>query len=362
MRGPALFCAVVAFAPMAFAQQLRSPEVHDDGGVTFRLASKTAESVSLRINGATHPMEQKEEGIFQTTLELPSGIHDYTFVVDGTQVLDLFNRNVKKWRQLASMVEVPADPPALTEEQYVPHGVVHRHLYDSTTTGAQRPLMIYTPPGYASSPNAAYPVVYLLHGNGDDETAWTEVGRAHFIIDNMIAAGTIRPMIVAMPYGHPVPSPNGERSRDYWEKNQGAMADDLVNSVLPFVEKHYRARPDSTARAIVGLSMGGGQSLDIGLKHTDKFAWIGAFSAAAPRGDLADQYPAAKGPEPSVNRNLKLLWVACGKDDFLLKINTDFIAELDKNNIQHKWVESDGGHSWNVWRVYLPQFLDLVFE
>jgi enterochelin esterase family protein len=218
---------------------------------------------------------------------------------------------------------------------------------------------IYTPPGYDARGSRLYPVVYLLHGFGDREEAWIDAGHANWIADNLIAQGRIRPVIIVMPYGHPVPVGKRGEIRDYGTLNDDAMAKDLLGTVIPLVEREYRVDAHRGSRAIAGLSMGGGQSLRIGLGNPELFGYVGAFSAAAPERDLDGLFPDVArhpGSRPAV------LWIGVGKDDFLFKRNEAFHQWLQKKGIPHTWVVSDGGHEWPNWRAYLPQFLILAFR
>jgi enterochelin esterase family protein len=342
------------------AQQFHSPKVHDDRSVTFRLRAPKATKVSLSLQGKKE-MKKGENGLWEVTVPaMEPGLYEYTFDVDGTRTLDPQNRWVKKWLTCASMLEIPGNPALVTEFQDVPHGTVHCEVYKSKAVGKSRGMVVYTPPGYAENRDKAYPLLFLLHGNGDDETAWTEVGRVHNIVDNLIAQKKIQPLVIAMPYGHPVPLPEGRRGPDYGTKNNAAYAADLTEDALAFVEKRYRVLSDSKSRYIAGLSMGGGHALDTGLRHTDKFSAIGAFSSAAPAGDLVENYPVCAGPKPDVNQNLKLLWIAIGKKDSLLKRNHAFVKALKKNNVRHTYIETEGGHSWPLWRDYIERFLVLA--
>jgi len=347
----------------ALAQQIQSPELHSDGSVTLRLQSDSAKSVTASFGNTTLTLAKGENGIWSgTTSSLRPGIHDYSFDVDGTRMIDPLNRNVKKWFSLASMVEVPGSPPRLTEFQEVPHGVVQRLIYPSKSVGHSRPVIVYTPPDYDATSDATYPLVILMHGFGDDETAWTEVGRAHLITDNLLSAGKIQPCIIAMPYGHPVPPPYGKRAEDYFVRNNELYEQDLVNDLLPFLETKFNVKTDAASRSIVGLSMGGGHAIDTGLKNIDKFSSIGAFSAATPQADKEDlpqKYPAMFGPNPTANQ-LKNFWIPIGDDDFLLERNEQFVALLKKQGVKHTYHTTTGGHSWDLWRVFLPQFLEMV--
>ena len=278
-------------------------------------------------------------------------------------MLDPNNRHVKKWLTCENMVEVPGTPPLLHEQQSVPHGVIHRHVYQSESAGHERGVYVYTPPGYDPKRAAGYPLLVLLHGFGDDESAWLEVGRAHFIADNLIAAGKIKPLVIAMPYGHPLPIERPRTFRnDYATRNIDAMDKDLQQDLMPLLESTYHLTSSRTERAITGLSMGGGQSLTIGLRHLDVFAWIGGYSSATPQGDLDSQWTDLTKDVGSTNKKIRLLWIGCGKEDFLLDRNQEFTAWLAEKGIEHTYRLTDGGHDWTVWRKYLAEFLPLVFR
>jgi len=257
------------------------------------------------------------------------------------------------------MFEIPGSPPLVTEHQQVPHGTLHHHTYKSTVTSGDRKLVVYTPPGYEADSDRTYPVVYLLHGFGDDQTAWTEVGRAHYIADNLIASKKIQPLVIVMPYGHPEPLPYGQRDPEYGPKNDDAMERDILQNVKQLVAKTYRVSEKPNQSAIVGLSMGGGHSLRIGLRNPEHFSWIGAFSAAAPAATTVE----STFPElASGKAEFKKIWIACGEDDFLLERNQSFTAKLTELGVTHEYLETEGSHNWDVWRDYLPQFLQLIFK
>ena len=242
----------------AIAQQFRSPEVHPDGSVTVRLNSKSASVVSVAIGNQKLELSKGDGGLWSgTTRPLPAGIHDYTFDVDGTRMIDPSNRSVKKWFTLSSMVEIPGTPPLLTEFQDVPHGVVQRLIYPSASVGHSRPVIVYTPPDYDAAADETYPLIILLHGFGDDETAWIDVGRAHLITDNLLATKKITRCIIAMPYGHPVPPPFGHRADNYFTENNELYERDIIQDLIPFLEAKFKVRRNAGNRSIVGLSMGG---------------------------------------------------------------------------------------------------------
>ena len=364
LRIPARVLACVLACAAARAQQpaVVSPDVLPDGRVTFRILAPKAESVA--VQGLRHlpvqPMAKDAAGLWSVTVgPLSPDIYSYTLSIDGATVTDPHDRDIKKYFSSESMFEVPGNPPILASVQAVPHGIVHHQFYASKARGGDAGVWIYTPPGYDPRAPALYPVVYLLHGFGDREEAWIDAGRANTIVDNLIAQSRIRPVIVVMPYGHPVPVETRDYAKDYSKLNTAAMQKDLLGELIPLVERDYRADPRAERRAIVGLSMGGGQSLTIGLGNPAVFRWVGGFSSSAPEGDLEATF-ADVIRDPSARPHL--IWIAVGKDDFLLKRNEAFHAWLEKEGIAHTWTVSDGAHEWPVWRSYLPQFLELIFR
>jgi enterochelin esterase-like enzyme len=346
--------------------QIVSPEVHPDRTVTFRLLAPNAQEVIVKglVGLEAQALEKGERGIWQVTVgPLKPELHSYVFEVDGANLLDPSNRRVKKWLTCENMVEIPGAPPLLHEQQSVPHGVVHHHIYDSGSAGHERGVYVYTPPGYAPARRAGYPLLVLLHGFGDDQSAWLEVGCANFIADNLIAAGKIKPLVIAMPYGHPLPLERPSTFRDdYAARNIEALDKDLQQDLMPLLERTYHLTDSRTQRAITGLSMGGGQSLTIGLQHLDQFAWIGGFSSATPQGDLDLEFANLVIDVNRTNKAIELLWVGCGKDDFLIERNQAFDAWLAEKGIDHTYRLTEGGHDWTVWRKYLAEFLPLLFQ
>jgi enterochelin esterase family protein len=361
---PFLILACVLGSGTARAQQpaVVSPEVLADGRVTFRILAPKAESVA--VQGLRHlpvqPMTKDASGLWSVTVgPLAPDIYSYTLSIDGATVTDPHDRDIKKYFSSESMFEVPGKPPILASVQPVPHGIVHHQFYASKVRGGDAGMWVYTPPAYDPRAPALYPVVYLLHGFGDHEEAWIDAGRANTIADNLIVRGRIAPMIIVMPYGHPVSLETRDFAKDYSARNLAAMEKDLLGEVIPLVERDYRADPSAEKRAIVGLSMGGGQSLTIGLGNPAVFKWVGGFSSSAPENDLESTF-AQVIRDPAVRPHL--VWIAVGKDDFLLKRNEAFHAWLGKEGIAHTWTVSEGAHEWPVWRSYLPQFLELIFR
>jgi enterochelin esterase family protein len=258
-----------------------------------------------------------------------------------------------------------AEPPYLAVRA-IPHGTVRAHAYTSKSLGAGRKIVVYTPPGYESS-SERYPVLYLLHGAGSNETAWTERGRAHVILDNLIADGRLKPLVVVMPFGFAFQRAPGARGDAAENKQQReGFWKDFVDDVIPMVERAFRVHGDREHRAIAGLSLGGAQSLAIGLSRTDLFSHIAAFSSAMG----AATNPATGGVDFSavladstrINQQLKLLWVGCGTEDTLFDSNVAFSQLLTKHKIEHTFRVTGGAHTFAVWQRYLHEVGPLLFQ
>lgn len=361
-----LLCIVVLAMTDELKAQIVSPEVNADRTVTFRLRAPEAKSV--RVKGLyEHPdfeLTKTSAGIWEGTSQpLIPELHSYTFDVDGTMQIDPSNRNVKKWLTCGSMVEVKGEQSRLTELTDVPHGVVHHHYYASEY-GKARGVFVYTPPGYEANSDHEFPYLILMHGYGDDESAWLEVGRANFIVDNLIEQEVINPLVIVIPYGHPIPLELRRSFDDYADENRTAMERDVVDSLIPFVKDRYRLSDQREDVAIAGLSMGGGQSLFIGLRNYELFGSIAGFSSASPQGsdeEIAAELDRLSKDIQQANEQIRLLWIGCGEDDFLLDRNNRFIDWLKKNEVQHTYELTKGGHDWRVWRQYLPTFLKAVY-
>lgn len=353
------FIQVLCFAE---AQEYSSPVVHSDRTATLKILAPNAKAVSLQgsFTSAPIPMEKDSNGIWTATVgPLEPEIHEYSFLVDGAKTIDPRNRNVKKWRILDSVLEIPGDPPQRYELRPIPHGSVHRHWYESESLGRTRGLFVYTPPYYDSEGSERYPVIFLLHGMGDDESAWLEVGKANFITDSLIAEGKAQPVVIVMPYGHAVPASRNQS--EAFASNTDHFERDLLEDVIPFVRERYAVRVDALGQAIVGLSMGGGQSTTIGLRNPEKFAWIGGFSSAVSDQRADERFLELISDVGKSNEQVKLLWIGCGSSDFLLQRNKSFVTWLESKGINHIYRETEGGHNWRVWRKYLAEFLPLLF-
>ena len=348
----------VAFPPYV------SPEVNPDHTVTFRLRAPNAQKVEVVLEGAVTPMQQGAEGLWTATSPvLAPEIYSYHFVLDGTSFLDPRNTHVvNNLLNLASDVTIPATPPEPWELQEVPHGVVERHFYTSQVVlglpNNQSDYYVYTPPGYNPKSHQSYPVLYLLHGYSDAADAWTSVGKANFILDSLIASGKAKPMIVVMPLGYGTMAVlNPGRNSTIREQSYELYQKALLTEVMPQIEANYHVSKKGEDRAIAGLSMGGHESLFIGLSHPELFAWIGTFSAGL-NSEALSELPTLT-PQKA---NLRLLWMACGVDDALLKPNQAAIAKLKGEGLPLTAIETPGHHQWPVWRDNLIHFAPLLFQ
>jgi beta-lactamase class A/enterochelin esterase-like enzyme len=342
---------------------VKTYEVSVDRKVTFRLRAPQATQVAVGgdfVQGA-QLMQRGDDGVWSVTLgPLNPAIYSYNFRVNGVSVLDPSNPMIKQGEAgSASMFEVPGDKPAPYDLQEVPHGTVHVNWYRSNTLDVPRRIDVYTPPGYETS-KATYPVLYLLHGSGDTETGWTNCGKADMILDNLIAAGKAKPMVVVMPYGR--------ARRDVYlgpistTPDANAFEDDLLKSVIPFAEKMYRISSKADDRAIAGLSMGGGQAMRIGLKHTELFHAVGMFSAASRGVNFEEQFKDLLADPAATNKRMKVLYIACGKTDSLFAGAQTLHEVLDKHGVKNKFVASEEGHVWRNWRDYLADLTPMLFK
>jgi enterochelin esterase family protein len=354
------------FSSISFGQPrsaaLRSPEVQADRRVTFRIQAPKA--TAMTINGdwmppsTQTPLTKDDEGVWSVTLgPLAPGISIYNFTVDGLAIADPINPKMKlRARTSASLLEVPGDGAQFWEIQDVPHGKVEINYIRSKALGNQtREVRVYTPPSYDANGSATYPVLYLLHGNNDTAAGWTEVGRANYILDNLIAQKKAVPMIIAMPWGHAVP---------YGEPQAGNTAlfeKHLLEDLMPAIERTYRTSPGRENRALVGLSMGGGQALAIGPAHLDLFSAVGAYSAAVPA-DFETRYKALLDDPEDTNAKLKVFWIGCGKSDPAFPRSEKLAALLEAHNVKHTFMPSEGYHNYANWRLYLGETAPLLFR
>lgn len=345
--------------------------MHPDGSITFRYRNAGATTVKVSTDAAPEPlpMTRDEAGVWSaTTAPLKPEQYSYSFVVDGVGQRDPLNRNVvDNLLYGSSAVLVSGATPQPWELSDIPHGEVSHHLL-KTRVGVdlpanQEPYFVYTPPGYDAKRRQGYPVLYLLHGFSDSEDGWTEVGHADLILDWLLAQGRIVPMIVVMPLGYGnydfVHNPEGAWTHHERVAENVSLYDRMLNSeVIPAVEREYNVARDRDHRAIAGLSMGGLESVSIGLDHTDRFAWVVGMSSALQDVDFATRF-ANVTPKSA---KLRLLWIACGTSDHLIDPNRTFVTAAKQRGFDVTPVETEGKHTWLVWRDNLMHFAPLLFR
>jgi len=371
---------------------LKSTEVLPDHRVVFRIYAPKASEVTLagdfvtQGRGTAGPMQKDDEGIWWLTVgPLVPDFYSYSFNVDGVRTVDPRNPMVKQGvSSLDSMFLVPGPEAAYEDVQPVPHGEVRAVWYDSKTLGGPRRMHVYTPPGYERG-SAKYPVFYLIHGGGDEDSGWSTIGRAGFILDNLLAAGKIKPMIVVMPNGsitlpgvaNPMGGGRGAATPEAIaarivaiSKLHDAFVSDLLTDIIPHVESTYRVLATRENRAIAGLSMGGAETLRAAPSNLDKFAWIGVFSMGLQEGvnagvnsDFVQRNAAFFADPEKTNKQVKLFWIGVGKDDRTVGDGPKRLSDtLKAHSIRHEYHETEGGHTWINWRLYLRDFTQLLFR
>ncbi|SDQ13158.1 esterase [Flagellimonas zhangzhouensis] len=370
-------------------ERLVSPEIADDNTVTFRIKAPKAEKVvlsgnwmpSVPIEGGmgmtrqTVELTKDENGVWSITVgPLEPELYGYTFVVDDVNTLDTANLMVARdgTFRTENVLYIPGAASELYWAKTGPKGTVHKIWYESPTLELTRRMFVYTPPGYEDS-NENYPVLYLLHGGGGDEEAWSTLGVANHILDNLINSGKAEPMIVVMTNGNPTQAAAITVSPKIKPSDQpaGGMANmlfekSLVNDVIPYVESHFQVKANKENRALTGLSMGGLQTLNTSFENPELFDYIGVmsmgfadlsrFGIEVDHSKRGKQIDALKAADP------ELYWIACGTDDFLYQSVVDMRNELDKHDFEYTYRESTGGHTWSNWRIYLSEFAPMLFK
>jgi enterochelin esterase-like enzyme len=365
-----LVCAGVILGTQIYAQPqgglvINSPQAGPGNTVVFRFLSRTAKEVKISTQIEKSPvlMTKDSSGIWTVTLgPVKPDIYPYHFIVDGTSVADPRNSATFPNENFqSSLVEIAGPAPLVHTLQRVPHGSVSYRYYDSPELGI-RPVVIYTPPGYEKEKRTKYPVLYLLHGTTDTEETWTKVGRANVILDNLIAQGKAKPMIIVMPYGRAYPTiDKSSGSLRNWENLQ-EFKKDFVNSLMPFVEQNYRVKADKENRAIAGFSGGGGETLYLGLNDAELSAWICGFAPGMLKAEF-DRNNALAFADPALtNKRLKLFWIGVGKEDGLYNVVTEYLKVLDEKGIKHETFVSDGGHTWMNCKLYLATIAQKLFK
>jgi enterochelin esterase-like enzyme len=371
-----------------------SPEIGPDRRVTFRILAPNAQTVELRSPGdipgvggrgvASPQLTKDAQGVWSRTFgPLPAGAYRYVFTVDGLTVVDARNSATSQTNTTVySLAVVPGSD--VFDTKNVPHGAVASVHYNSTALGGIRRMHVYTPPGYEMN-RERYPVFYLLHGAGDVDDSWTSIGRAGFILDNLIAANKAKPMIVVMPAGHVngagaalggVIPPAAVQGMPGIGSGPDPFINDFMSDLMPYVEKNYRVLTDRQSRAIAGLSMGGNQTLNIAIPHLEKFAYVGVFSSGiisggrgapaptenTPFGEAWEKQNLAALDNAANKRGLALLWFSTGKDDGLIATTRSTVDLLKKHGFKPVFIESEGAHTWLNWRDYLSVFAPQLFQ
>ena len=395
MKKALLTIVLALFAVTGLAQQalfsrnvVKSPEINADNSVTFRLHAPKAITVQLTGDCVDGVVNMKEDslGVWSyTTGKLEPELYSYSFIVNGMRMLDpsniYQNRDVATWTSIFIVSDKKGDKGDLYSVNKVPHGNVSKVWYESPTLKLTRRMTVYTPAGYDKGKN--YPVLYLLHGAGGDENAWSELGRAAQILDTLIAAGPAKPMLVVMTNGNPnTAAAPGEWDFGMYQPAMGgggvqlpqaaASMDESFMDVVNFIEKNYKVAKNKARRAICGLSMGGGHSFQISKRFPNTFDYVGLFSAAISVGQWGDRTPLLErmNTNEEYNKQMaalfgakpKLYWIAIGKTDFLYQQNADLRKWLDSKGYPYTYRETDGGHIWRNWRIYLTEFSQMIFK
>lgn len=350
-----------------FPPRIQSPVVNDDLSVTFTLNAPESKEVALSFQMENHPMERDEEGIWKLTIgPLEPETYTYSFLVDGLKILDPANAYMQVGQYPDfSLFNVPSSPPRFDELQDVPHGDLHIVRYWSTAQDLNRKVYIYTPPDYDPSAGKKYPVLYLRHGGGGNETSWYVEGCTAEIMDNLLAQKAIVPMLVVMTNGNLEQDIEGGA---YSREGIEVMARELLDDVIPLIEEKFLVSGDPANRAIAGLSMGGGQSFYIGLRNIGAFDWIGCFSSGIFGGipgssfDAEKEIPGILTRSDDFNEELELLYLSVGEQDPRLEHTARVVSQFKANQLDLTYETFEGTHEWKVWRHSLRNFLQMLFQ
>ncbi|HMG91912.1 MAG TPA: alpha/beta hydrolase-fold protein [Chryseolinea sp.] len=331
-----------------------SPDVHADHSITFRYYSRTAQCVYVSGEFLKSPVKMSKDtsGVWSVTVPpVTPDIYPYSLWVDSVQIADPNNTYVfANERFKRSIVDVPGDQPLVHALQNVPHGKVSNCYYKSSTLGATRTLLVYTPPGFNTNGKTKYPVLYLVHGGSDTEETWTKVGRANLIADNLIAQGSAKPMIIVMPYGNVRPSPMEDFTKD------------VIHDIIPFVEANYPVVKNNKGRAIAGFSVGGGQTLNIGLTNPDKFAYVCSYAPYTGSDEFKKNFSNWSPDASAINKELKLFTISVGTEDFLYESVKQNIAMFQEKHLKLETFIVPGGHTWMNCKLFLANSLQQLFK
>jgi enterochelin esterase-like enzyme len=333
---------------------ISSPEVNEDHTVTFRYYSRTAQQVSVsgEFLPGRHQMTKDSSGVWSITVgPIKPDIYPYSFWSDTVQLADPNNTLIfANERFKRSVVDIPGNKPLVHSLQNVPHGKISYRYYNSGVLGTTCQLLVYTPPGFNPANKIKYPVLYLIHGGSDTEETWTKVGRANLIADNLIAAGKAVPLIIVMPYGNVRPAPMADFTKH------------AINDIIPFIESNYPVLADSRHRAVAGFSVGGGQTLNIGLTNTEKFAYICSYAPYTATEEFQKNFANWSPDANKLNNQLKLFTISVGTEDFLYESVKKNIAMFEEKKIRLKSYIVPGGHTWMNCKQYLATTLQEIFK
>jgi len=337
------------------------PQIFPDNSVKFRIKAPEAQRIQIDL-GKKYELVKDSAGFWEVTTDtISEGFHYYSLLIDGVAVADPASETFYGMGRMASGIEMPIKGENYYAVKDVPHGEIRIKRYFSTVFNKWRQFYIYTPPGYDENISEKYPVLYILHGGGEDERGWANQGKADLILDNLIAQNKAMPMIIVMPDG------NVESMGIFGEMTLKMFEAELKNCIIPFVEKNYRAKTDSRNRALAGLSMGGLQTLYAGVNNSNMFSYLGVFSSGwivPMQNAIAEaQYEYMKKNVNSINKNLKSFWIAMGgKEDIAWQNCQTMMAKFDEIGIRYTYSEYPGGHTWPVWRNNLYNFAQLLFK
>jgi enterochelin esterase-like enzyme len=336
------------------APLLNSPEVHPDHSITFRYYSRNAKQVSVsgEFMSAPQQLTKDTSGVWSVTVPpVKPDIYPYSFWVDSVQLADPNNTLIfANERFKRSIVDIPGDQPLVHSLQNVPHGKISYRLYKSATLGTTRTLLVYTPPGFDLKSKVKYPVLYLIHGGSDTEETWTKVGHANFIADNLIAQKKAKPMIIVMPYANVAPAPRDKFTRD------------MMDDIIPFIEANYPVLTDSKNRAIAGFSVGGGQTLNIGLTNASKFSYVFSYAPFTATDEFSKNFSNWSPDAALINKQLKLFNISVATEDFLYESVKQNIAMFKEKKLNLDTLIVPGGHTWMNCKLYLTNTLQKLFK
>jgi enterochelin esterase-like enzyme len=365
-----IFFLVILIQMLAHSQRrstVASPEINSDGSVTFRYDGPKAKTVELSGEFLKEKISlvRGDTGVWSLTVNsIDPDIYPYFFVVDGVNIADPSNPDIfPNERFKRSLVDVPSQIPGAQDIQDVPHGLVTLRYYQSKSLGLTRQLVVYTPPGYETNSTTKYPVLYLIHGMTDTEDTWVNVGKVNLILDNLIAQGKAKPMIIVMPYANPYPALlKKDKSTKVDLLSTDMFIREIMNEIIPITEKNYRVNANAEGRAIAGFSLGGRQTLAAGLANPKTFSYVCAFAPAVWKREFDQSFTNLYKPTADLNANLKMLSVCVGKTDFLYQPALDLLAAFEEKKIKHTKHFSEGGHTWMNVRDYVEKTVQELFK